>query len=70
MRVICTLPNAAEEINGVPFERTESGMLSGDLPDVESERFLAIPGYAAVESERPQNGARRTRAKSGHLADE
>lgn len=44
-RVICTLPNASDNINGFKFESCDAGVLSEDLPDEAAELFLSIPGY-------------------------
>jgi hypothetical protein len=44
--VICTLPNAAEEINGVAFEAHPDGYrIAHDVPVDEAENFASIPGY-------------------------
>jgi competence ComEA-like helix-hairpin-helix protein len=48
MRVLCTLPNASTSMNGFPFQQTEEGMLSEDLPADVAARFLAVPGFVAV----------------------
>jgi len=45
MRIICKLPNASEEINGVPFTQVEGGMASEDLDAETAANFLTIPGY-------------------------
>ena len=49
MRIICTLPNASESINGIPFmlDPASGAMIStGDVPDDAAIAFLDIPGYA------------------------
>lgn len=48
MRVLCTLPNAGEIINGIAFTETEGGMLSEDIGDDMARAFAAIPGYQMV----------------------
>jgi nucleoid-associated protein YgaU len=57
-KVICTLPNAAAEINGVKFSLVEGGMLSDEVSAEQAESFLAIPGYAE-HKEDPEAEARR-----------
>lgn len=53
VRVLCTLENASENIGGVPYTRTDDGMLSDDM-DPESAAVLAtIPGYSVVEPPPP-----------------
>lgn len=47
-QVLCTRPNAAEEISGVKFSRAEEGMLSEEISDERAAAFLEIPGYALV----------------------
>lgn len=47
-KVLCTRPNASEEINGVAFTQTEEGMLSEEISDEQAEAFCAIPGYTLV----------------------
>lgn len=47
-RVICDLPNASLEINGVPFEKMEDGRIrSAEVEQDIADFFLAIPGYLA-----------------------
>lgn len=49
MRILCTLPNASDSINGVAFEPTDGGMLSEDVGADVAELFLSIPGYAPAD---------------------
>lgn len=44
-KVLCTLPNASAEINGVAFTPADGGMLSEELSADRAAGFLAIPGY-------------------------
>lgn len=44
-KVLCTLPNAADEISGVKFTPVDGGMLSEELSSDRAAGFLAIPGY-------------------------
>lgn len=57
-KVICTLPNAAAEINGVKFTPAEGGMLSDEVSAEQAESFLSIPGYVE-HKEDPAADARR-----------
>ncbi len=51
-KVICNLPNASEEINGIKFVHTEEGVISADvLEDAVAKQFDGIPGYTLVEAE-------------------
>lgn len=56
MRVLCSLPNAADEINGVAFTRTDAGMLSADIDEATAAVFLRIPGYTKAADEPPRRG--------------
>lgn len=44
-RVICTLPNASERINGVQFTSDKGQMVSEEMPDEHAAHFAKIPGY-------------------------
>ena len=59
MRVLCTLPNAAEVISGIAFTKTDGGMLSEPVDAAVAAHFASIPGYVQVyqvESELGQPG--------------
>lgn len=47
-KVLCTLPNASEEISGVKFATHDKGMLSEDISDEQAAEFAAIKGYELV----------------------
>ena len=47
-KVLCTLPNASEEISGVKFVTHANGMLSENVSEDVAEAFSAIPGYEIV----------------------
>jgi hypothetical protein len=50
MKILCTLPNASEEISGIAFEATEGGMVSvDDVPEEQAGIFLSVPGFVAVD---------------------
>lgn len=52
-KVLCTLPNASDEISGVKFVTHAHGMLSEDISDDVAEQFAAIPGYEIVGGSTP-----------------
>lgn len=47
-KVLCTLPNASEEISGVKFVSHSKGMLSEEISDEAAAVFASIPGYEIV----------------------
>lgn len=51
-QVICTLPNASEEISGVAFVPHELGMLSEPISDELAAHFASIRGYILVEDKK------------------
>ena len=67
-KVICSLPNASTEINGVAFESTDGGMLSVEVTDEVAEAFVAIPGYALVGAVDPAVKAAAEAEKADLLA--
>ena len=44
-KVLCTLPNASNLINGVRFASVPDGMLSEEISDDVAANFASIPGY-------------------------
>lgn len=50
-RVICTSPNASENISGVAFEKTKHGMLSAVISDEQAALFASIRGYKLADDE-------------------
>jgi len=51
-RVICDLPNAADEISGVKFHPLEDGgRISDEMSQEMAERFASIPGYSLDDGE-------------------
>jgi hypothetical protein len=50
-KVICTLPNASESINGVKFVADRGQMISEDVADDVAAHFVSIPGYVRVPTE-------------------
>lgn len=49
-QVLCTLPNASEEISGVKFVSHAKGMLSEEISDDVAADFASIPGYELVSN--------------------
>ena len=49
-KVLCTLPNASDEISGVKFVTHAKGMLSEEVSDDVAAGFAAIPGYELIGS--------------------
>lgn len=49
-RVLCELPNASTEINGVAFAAVEGGMLSIELSEEAAANFASINGYRLYEA--------------------
>lgn len=56
-KIICTLPNASDEISGVKFTSVEGGMLSEEIDDDAAELFLSIPGYKLADDEAGKKAA-------------
>lgn len=50
-RIICSLPNASDIINGVRFTADRGQMVSDEISDAQAEAFAAIPGYQLVSIE-------------------
>lgn len=67
-RIICDLPNASEEINGVRFAPDGPGgaMRSAVVDEATAAAFLAIPGYRADPD--TDEAARERQAESERLA--
>lgn len=61
-RVICTLPNASTNINGVAFIEDRGQMISEDIPDHIADNFASIPGYELV-------GAKKAAAATNAAGD-
>lgn len=55
-KVLCTLPNASEEIGGIKFFAHAKGMLSEDLSDEQATRLASIQGYEIVGGKAPDAG--------------
>lgn len=54
-KVLCTLPNASEEIGGIKFTQHAKGMLSEDLSDEQAKRLASIQGYEIVGGKAPDD---------------
>lgn len=68
-KILCTLPNASENINGVTFVSHAKGMLSEDVSDDVAETFLSIPGYELVGSAAVAKPADDEAAKAAAAAE-
>ena len=66
MKVTCSLPNASENISGIPFERQEDGsVVSAGLSAEAAAQFAEIPGYVVEdESETPVKPTKAGKAKA------
>lgn len=53
-KVLCTLPNASEDIGGVKFVSHAKGMLSEEVSDAVAKRLATIPGYEIIGATPPQ----------------
>ena len=63
-KVVCTLPNASELINGVRFEHMLDGsVVSEEVSDEVAAQFLGIRGYALIDVE-PQAKGGKASAKT------
>lgn len=57
VQVLCTRPNAGEEISGVKFSLHKDaagvpvGMISEEITVAQAENFLEVPGYELVQEE-------------------
>lgn len=47
-KVICTLPNTADVVNGVKFTLDRGEMISEDVSDEVAAAFAVIPGYTVA----------------------
>lgn len=53
-KILCTLPNASEEISGVKFVVHANGMVSEEVSDDVAANFASIPGYEIVGAPAPK----------------
>lgn len=68
-KVLCTLPNASEEISGVKFVSHAKGMLSEEIDDEAAAVFASIPGYEIVgEVKKPAAATPEDEAKAAERA--
>lgn len=56
-KVICTLPNASDEINGVKFELVD-GAAVAEVSDKVAEQFAGINGYT-IEDVKAKSSAKK-----------
>lgn len=65
-KVICTLPNASEEISGVKFQPhpdREGVMVSETVDDNVAARFCSIPGYELLATKPAVDAEEKTRER-------
>ena len=67
-KVLCSLPNASEDINGVRFTQHANGMLSEDVSDEAAASFASIPGYTVVGAPDPAADAEKAAAAEAEKA--
>lgn len=65
-RVICRLPNASTEINGVRFTEDRGEMISDEITAELADAFASIPGFHKIDTPAPEPQAT---AETGRLAD-
>lgn len=64
MKILCTLPNASDEISGVAFEKCDKGMVSVDqVPEDVAAAMLSVDGYAEYADTAPAEAPDATVAK-------
>jgi hypothetical protein len=70
-RVLCELPNAADVISGVRFERGEHGKVSEDIDEQQAAAFCAIEGYTLLggAADKAQAARQANRRKQAQGAD-
>lgn len=70
-KLLCTLPNASDEISGIKFVSHANGMLSEEVADDVAEMFATIPGYQVVGGvDRAAEAAAAAAAKAAEEAAE
>lgn len=67
-KLLCTLPNASEEISGVKFVPHAAGMLSEDVSDEQAAKFASIPGYEIVGATPAKDPSADDEAKAAERA--
>lgn len=67
-KVLCILPNASSEINGVAFVPHAAGMLSEDISDEQAALFTSIPGYEVVGAGTKQEDTTKDAERADLLA--
>lgn len=72
-RIICELPNASTDINGIQFEETMDGSVISveAVADDVANQFANIPGYHLVdaEPEKPKTDKKGKTADTGEGAN-
>lgn len=64
-KVTCKLPNASDNIGGIPFESNEDGTVSAVVTDEQAARFESIPGYEVEDSDVELDAEKVTKEPKG-----
>ena len=48
MKIVCKLPYASEDIDGIQFKKRGDAMVSEDVDKETADRFAAIPGFSVL----------------------
>lgn len=62
-RVLCTLPNASDEIGGIAFTKHPKGMLSEEIDEAAASRLTSIDGYTLVDNGSGADGGGKGKGK-------
>lgn len=62
-KVICTLPNASELIDGIRFVSHKDGMVSEEISDAQVQRLVSIKGFSVIVKESKAEKAAREAAE-------
>ncbi len=52
-RILCDLPNASDNINGIPFTADRGQMVSDVVDEATAAAFSGIPGYTILPDKPP-----------------
>lgn len=66
-KVICSLPNASELINGVKFFEHEAGVISEEISDEVAAAFASIKGYVLEAAQAVDEELAALRARATEL---
>lgn len=66
-KIICSLPNASEEISGIEFEKENGEMVAHNVLAEEAERFSEIPGYKVIPLHQQGSGTDLEEVETGDI---